>query len=110
MPTLHIYAPAETGDDVVDHGKPHAGPRPHLLGGEERLEYPVSDLLRDAGAVVFDAYGYMGSIAGSCDGKPQTVASALECVLDNIEKDLAEERRITEITGKLFVISADFRP
>ena len=45
---LHLDGSAVGRDDAVAHRQPETGAFTHLAGGEERIEDPVADLLRNA--------------------------------------------------------------
>jgi len=48
-------------DETIDHAQAEAGTLAELLGSEERLEHPVSDRRRNAGAVVAHRYHDVGT-------------------------------------------------
>ena len=79
------HAAAVALDDAVRQREPQPGPHAHGLGGEERVEDPAPDLLRDAGSVVTELEPHSlghGSRADADDALgPEGIAQNLDTLI-----------------------------
>src|SRR5918992_1264783 len=77
-------------DDAVRRRQAEADPVADVLGREERVEYALADLRRDAGPVVGDVHPRAARLAARGDGDRALPVERVDRVVEQVGPDLVE--------------------
>ena len=99
-------------DNGVDQCQSEPGTCPWVLGGEERLEQPIHDVLVDAAALILYLQQYLVFVFLGGDGDAVAISAGVPCVTQQVDKDLNQALGVTgyHVFGSAQVNILDLRP